>query len=144
MVPAPALTAAPAITGAVLCSISLAASQPLRIEFPTISFPKISLPKISLPKFELDLPNFGKKDAAKKPVARAPRQATGGVVRVRAARGVRSSGSMDAPTLADLQGKAAGNTIAAGDGWKRFPARRMPGANMDDWKKIARDMAPKP
>lgn len=49
-----------------------------------------------------------------------------------------------APTLAEVTGEVKrGATIGSAHGWKRFPARRMPGANMDPWKKIASEITPK-
>lgn len=53
----------------------------------------------------------------------------------------------DAPTLAELQ-KKRGLTLGRGMptlqeeemSWKRFPGRRMPGANMEGWKEIAKQM----
>lgn len=128
-----------------MCAVSLVASaRPLAIELPKIGLPKLSLPKLSLPKLpELDLPNFGKKKGPAAPKA-APRAPPVGDVKVRPAAGVVPTGSSeDAPTLAELTGRTAQRTIGTGAGFKRFPERRMPGANMDGWKKIAKDMAPK-
>lgn len=149
MVPAAPVVAAaaPLLSGAVLCAVSLVASaRPLAFEWPKL--PDFELPKLELPKLELpnlDLPNFGKKDAApakKKAPARSP--VTGGQVRVRPARGSGPTAQEgDAPTLADVVGQQSQDTISAGAGWKRYPERRMPGANMDGWKKIAKDIAPK-
>lgn len=148
----PALTApaAPALTGAVLCSISLAASRPqqnhttvLRINnLPKVNLPKISLPKVSLPKLpDIDLPNFGKKGGtapakdAPAPRARAPARD----VKVRASNAVPAA-NPDAPTADEIAGRTSIDTIAAGAGYKKYPARRMPGANMDGWKDMAKDM----
>lgn len=143
MIPAAPALGAPLLSGAVFCAVSLVASaRPLAIEWPEISLP--ALPKISLP--DLDLPNFGKKKdtpAGKKaaPAARAP---PSGNVRVRPATGVRAAGqSLDAPSLSDITGVQQQERVGSAEGWERFPERRMPGANMDGWKKIAKDMAPK-
>lgn len=132
---APPLTAATQpLTGALLCAVSLVASaRPLAIELPKL--PKISVPKLP----DLDLPNFGKKSPAAAPPAPKPRVIPTNV-KVRAAS--TGSSAVDAPTLADLTGEQGQDSIATGEGYKRFPARRMPGANMDGWKKIAKDITP--
>ncbi len=119
----------------------LAVDMP-KIELPKISLPKVEMPKVSLPKVSLpSLPGQKKKDAAAKPEPPAARVVDRTNVRVRAANiGVASP---DAPTLAELTGKQSQDTIAAGDGWKRFPSRRMPGANMQGWKDIAKEITPK-
>lgn len=121
-----------------MCAISLVTSaKPMQIEMPKL--PKISLPK--LPDINIDLPNLGKKkkEAAPKPT---PTRQTVGKVKVRAAKGVVPSGSTDAPTLAEVTGQLTQDTIKVGEGYKKFPGRRMPGANMDGWKKIAKDITP--
>lgn len=52
----------------------------------------------------------------------------------------------DAPTMAELQKErgvvvgSSGIGLGGGEGWKRFPGRRMPGANLDGWKKMAKGM----
>ncbi|CAN8072717.1 unnamed protein product [Agarophyton chilense] len=148
---APALApGAPLITGALLCTASLVASaRPLQIKLPNLpnlpnlpELPKVpklpNLPKLNLP--DLDLPNFGKKTPAKKPAARAPRTVRQGNVKIRPASGVVPS---DAPTLAELQGGVTAGTITDSEGWKRFPSRRMPGANMESWKNLAKQVGPK-
>lgn len=130
----------PAVTSLVLCGVSLsvsASARPLQIKLPKISAPKLP---------DLDLPNFGKKkkpaESKQVPVVRAP--PAPGSVKVRAAKGVIGSvGSGDAPTLADVTGETSVDTIAPGAGFKKFPARRMPGANMDAWKEIAKEIGPK-
>ena len=142
MIPAPAITAvgSQALTGAVLCTVSLVASaRPMEINFPKM--PKISVPKLP----DIDLPNFGKKGenkSAKKTAATTARVKNPNV-KVRAAKGVVPTTSDNAPTLAEITGQQSQESIAAGDGFLRFPERRMPGANMDGWKKIAKDIAPK-
>lgn len=137
MVASLAAPAAPALTGAVLCAVSLAANAgPLAIKLPKIEMPKVSLP--GLPKF-----GGGKSDDDKKA---APK----GQVKVRPAGGikvqVRAAGSQasvpDAPTLADITGEQQCTTVVSGAGWKRFPGRRMPGANMDRWKQISQEIGP--
>lgn len=143
MIPAAVAVAGPSTAGAVLCSISLVASaRPMRIDMPKL--PDIKLPELKLP--QLDLPNFGKKGGAAKakPAVRTPAP-RGVAVKVRAARGVvpTAAGATDAPSFADITGEVKQDSIAAGAGYKRFPARRMPGAMMDDWRKIAKDIAPK-
>lgn len=138
MVPLAPAVGAPLLSGAVLCAVSLVASaRPLALKLPNVSWPKLP---------DLDLPNFGKK--ADKPKAgqttAAKRVPSAGSVKVRVARGAAPTGdAVNAPTLADIAGQVSQDTIAAGAGWKKFPERRMPGANMDGWKKIAKDMAPK-
>ncbi|KAI0557845.1 hypothetical protein FGB62_257g05 [Gracilaria domingensis] len=133
----PVAPAAPLLPGALLLASLVASARPLQIKLPNLP----NLPE--LPKFpklpDLDLPNFGKKKTgeSKKPAARAPRS---GTVKVRAAAGVVPT---DAPTLAELKGDAAADSIPVGAGWKRFPERRMPGANMDGWKEIAKQLTPK-
>lgn len=144
MIPAAQLTAAPPAAGALLCAVSLVASaRPMAIQLPKL--PELKLPKLP----ELDLPNFGKKKGedsspkAKAAPARVP-VARGANVKVRAAKGVIATGSSpDAPTLAEVTGETTQDTIAAGQGWKKFPERRMPGANMDRWKQVAKDITPK-
>lgn len=149
----PALTAAtgPATTGALLCAVSLAASRQdalaptaLQVKLPKIpEIPKISLPKVpKLPDINLDLPNFGKKSDAPAPKAKAPTvprtpTAPGARVKVRAANAVIPSNpdAPSAPTLSDITAGAKKN-----DGWKRYPARRMPGANMGSFKEMAKGM----
>lgn len=152
MMPVQALTAplAPALTGGVLCAVSLAASreQPLvalqvklpkvslpKVSLPKVSLPKLSMPKIGLPKIDIDLPNFGKKSPAAPKSAAATSVAAPppGSVRVRASN---LGNTTDAPNAS----AAAVDTIAPGAGYKRFPARRMPGANMEGWKKLAKDI----
>lgn len=151
MVPALAAPAAPAITGTVLCAVSLAASaaRPLQIKVPNMpKMPKMptmpTMPKVQLP--DIDLPNFGKKkdaSAAKgKDATSATQRQQVGKVKVRAAKAVTTS-NPDAPTVDELSGRVNVKTIAAGQGYQRFPSRRMPGANMDSWKEIARDIGPK-
>lgn len=166
MIAAPA--AAPAIgmlSGSVMCAVSLVASSgPLRLEMP--KFPNIKMPGMpklpgmpSLPKMP-DMPNLpgqGKTEAqanarqTPKVTARAsagPVSAsvpTGVKPRVRAASGKVKTplGSENAPSLAELRGgNPAGVTLASGSGWKRFPVRRMPGASLDGWKKIASEIRP--
>ena len=105
--------------------------------------PKLpDLPKVSLPK--ISLPGQKKKESAEAaptpaPVPRAP--VPRGNVTIRAAN--IGTATPDAPTLAELTGQQSQDTIAAGEGWKRFPSRRMPGANMENWKKIAKEIGPK-
>lgn len=147
MIPAPAAAAvgSQALTGAVLCAVSLVASgRPMAIDLPKL--PKISVPNVSLPKLgDIDLPNFGKKEGkkpAKNSAQTAPRVRNSNV-KVRAARSVVPTDSTDAPTLAEITGQQSQESISAGDGFLRYPERRMPGANMDGWKKIAKDIAPK-
>lgn len=126
-----------ALTGAVLCAISLAVdASPLQIQMPKVSLP--SLPKISLPSLP-SLPKFGGKEE-KKEEAPPPRQRPTGNVRVRASGAMQAPS--DAPTLSDVTGSAPEVTIGPGEGWKRFPSRRMPGANMDGWKEIVKDITP--
>lgn len=156
VLPPPQLTA-----GALLCTVSLISSttaRPLAIELPKISLPKLPNIDIPFPKLpDIDLPNFGKKkdntqskagDEGKKSASRsAPpkKRAPTGSVKIRAASNVvGSSGSKIAPALADLKGIVSPKVIIAEQGvWKRYPSRRMPGANMDSWKEIARQMKPK-
>lgn len=152
VLPLPQLT-----TGALLCTISLissTAARPLAIQLPKIQLPKISLPNLPnidlpLPKLpDIDLPNFGKKkdNTPKKPAARSPppkSKAPAGKIKVRASGNAGSSGSKTAPTLADLRGQGKAEATRTGEGaWKRFPSRRMPGANMDGWKQIAKQVKP--
>lgn len=150
MISAPAvLPAASALSGFLMCSASFVASaHTMRIELPKL--PKLSVPNISLPKLP-NLPGQGKTEAeAKKPKIAPPRSAppasAGGQVKVRAASG---SGGVSvpadaesAPSYADILGKAS-ETVATGSaGYKRFPKKRMPGANLDNWKKIAAEIGP--
>lgn len=106
-----------------MCAVSLVASaRPMAIQLPKLP--------------DLDLPNFGKKKTQK--AAASPSSD----VKVRAARGGVPTGSQDAPTIDEITGKVSQKTIDAGAGFKRYPQRRMPGANMDGWKKIAKDITP--
>lgn len=132
MVPLAPAVGAPLLSGAVLCAVSLVASaRPLAIKMPKMP----QLPKLP----DLDLPNFGKK----KPATPSGAAAVPGSVKVRAATGVKpATGAGDAPTLADITGQRTPGSISAGEGWKKFPERRMPGANMDAWKEIAKGMKP--
>lgn len=161
----PALTAnaaAPAVTGAVMCAVSFAVAreaappQAMRIDLPkfNISLPK--LPDISLP--DLDLPNFGKKkDTTPSAKSKAPPAGSGLTpkgkkltvppqrapsserVKVRVSTAVRPS-NPDAPSARGASGLKIYDTIKSDDGWKRFPTRRMPGANMEGFKDMAKNM----
>lgn len=134
MLPVPALPppAARLPAATLLCALSLVASaRPMQIKIPKFDLPKLP---------DIDLPNFGKKSPAKQPVVKKRVAAPGTNVKVRAAS---SAAAKDAPTLAELTGKSANDSIPEGDGWRRFPVRRMPGANMDLWKGIAKQLTPK-
>lgn len=141
------LPASSVLSGFVMCSASFVASvQTMQIELPKLpKFP--SAPKLSLPKLP-NLPGQGKTEAeAKKPRnAPAPTASPGTQVKVRAASG---SGSVavpadagSAPSYADILGKANETATAGSSGYKRFPKKRMPGANLDNWKKIAAEIGP--
>lgn len=159
--------AAPAFTGAVLCAASLTASaRPMPMKLPEL--PKFELPKLpELPK--LSLPGFGgekktppapktKDTAVVTPSSGVVIPSSGvvtpssgvvkpssGVVRpkVRVSSTV-APGTSNAPTLAEVTGVAGPKSaIAAGAGWKRFPGRRMPGANMAKWRTAAKEVGPK-
>lgn len=101
-----------------------------------------------------DAPEDGKSDETAKMKAKIPKKvgptkvaqkqspvfkgASGAVpVKVRVSSAVRP-GTPDAPTFGQLPGKVAG--AAPTGAWQRFPSRRMPGANMEGWKKIASGM----
>jgi hypothetical protein len=151
MVAAPvALPAMGLLSGVVMCTASFVGSaRQMQMEMP--KFPKMpAMPKMpslpSLPKFP-GLPGQGKTEAeAKKsaPVVRAPPSSSGGRVRVRVASGgvAVPEGAKSAPNYADITGKQSETAIAASSGWKRFPKKRMPGANLDGWKKIAKEIGP--
>lgn len=131
---------------AVVASAAWLSAQTMAIEMPKMpEMPKVELPKIGLPKLELPTLGGKKKEAAppapkKKVVAKPTVSAIG--VKVRAAATGPSATNVDAPTLAELTGKTSDVVIGSGEGWKRFPARRMPGANMGRWKEIAKDITP--
>lgn len=144
LAPALALPAAQALSGLVLCSASLLSAPVLRVDLPKlpkISLPKISLPKISLPKLP-NLPGQGKTEAEAKaapPKGKAPGPVAGGVqVRV----GAGPKAAADAPSFSDLSGRAGVTVATPGSGWTRFPKKRMPGANLDAWKKMAQEIGP--
>lgn len=118
-----------ALRVAVLSATAWLSARVLAIKLPNFSMPKLSLPKISLPNIG------GNKEAPPKP--RVPRAN----VKVRAASS--DVATPDAPTLAELTGEVTGTSIGTAAGWKRFPSRRMPGANMDRWKEISKEITPK-
>lgn len=127
--------AAPATSQLVTRLALFSAAAWLSVRSLAIEFPKISLPSLpSLPKLG------GKKQPATPSTPKAPRVPRVNV-KVRAASNVNVV--PDAPTLAELTGKTKETTIGSGEGWKRFPERRMPGANMDRWKKISKEITPK-
>lgn len=136
-----------------------------------IKLPK--LPNINLPDLNIDLPNKlpslpslpslpglpkfgGKKDDSSSPKTEAKgksnvsvkvspkkgssEQLPGSSIKVRASGAVRAR-NPDAPSVGALPGKSL--SIPSGDGYQRFPSRRMPGANMEGWKKIAGNMSSK-
>lgn len=152
MIAAPAvLPAAGVLSGFVMCSASFVASaQTMQIEMPKMpKLPKIELPNVSLPKLP-NLPGQGKTEAEAKKSApvptRAPPTTSGGQVKVRAASG---SGAVpvpddaaSAPNYSDIVGKANETANAGSAGYKRFPKKRMPGANLDSWKKMAAEIGP--
>lgn len=74
-------------------------------------------------------------------VTRAP---TGAAPTVRAATGAVAIpvDAKNAKTIGEISGVPESSSIAAGAGWKRFPKRRMPGANLDQWKAIAKEIGP--
>eukprot|EP00168_Porphyra_purpurea_P015045 TRINITY_DN448_c0_g1_i6.p3 TRINITY_DN448_c0_g1~~TRINITY_DN448_c0_g1_i6.p3 ORF type:complete len:141 (+),score=37.18 TRINITY_DN448_c0_g1_i6:26-424(+) len=125
-----------------------AAAGPLRVEMP-------KLPKMpAMPKLP-SLPGQGKKADAKKaaptfiddnPNARkrvaAPRS---GDTKVRAGLGGDATKGVNAPTLAEIQQSRATPGAVIKDapgtsGWKAFPQRRMPGANMSKFRELAGEM----
>ncbi len=133
-----ALPAAGALSGALMCAASLVvSSRPMQMELPKmpkVSMPKVSLPKISLPK----IPGQGKTEAeAKKTAAKPVTTRSAGTPKVRASSSVVSAEVPEAPTLADLTGEAEASQQNT---WKRFPGRRLPGANLDGWKKVASEL----
>lgn len=132
---------------AAMVATAWAGQHVLAINMPKMpELPKVGLPKIELPGF---LPGGKKKAAGDAPAAKAKappkpviRQTNIGNVKVRAASSSRATET--APTLAEVTGETKGAaSIGSAAGWKRFPARRMPGANMDPWKKIASEISPK-
>lgn len=142
-----------AATGAVMCAVSLAGSISNAANKTTngvmlaptalhINLPK--LPKLSFPDLNLDLPNFGNSKAAasttkKTGVAPVP-ISVGGNVKVRVSTAVVAS-NPNAPTASDLSGTPnAADSVKPSDGWKRFPYKKMPGANMDGFKEMAKGM----
>lgn len=177
--------AAPAMTGAMMCAISLAASreatapvtppQVMQInlpKLPNIQVPKLpvpNLPGIKLPELNLDLPNFGKKKekkektetkskleeprellegpaglepkSDKKLVVRGSRPTSGGKVKIRVSSRVQPS-NPNAPSARQVTGYKVPDPITSNDGWKRYPSRRMPGANMDGFKEMAKKVGP--
>lgn len=151
----------------------IASGGPLRLEMPKLpkikmpSLPNIGMPSLpdlpSLPGLP-NLPGQGKTEveAKAKSAAKAVVKTTSKVKprvesavssvsdsvkpRVRAAAGKVKTpfGSENAPSYSDIRGtRAPGVTISSGEGWKRFPARRMPGASLDGFKKMASEVKPR-
>lgn len=146
LIAAPAVLPAPGVlSGLIMCSASFAASVgTMQIELPKL--PKLpSLPNVSFPKLP-NLPGQGKTEAEAKNPRSAPPRSSGVQVKVRAASG---SGGVaipadaeSAPNYADIVGKASETAASGSSGYKRFPKRRMPGANLENWKKMAAEIGP--
>mmetsp|Transcript_496 Transcript_496/g.895 ORF Transcript_496/g.895 Transcript_496/m.895 type:complete len:169 (-) Transcript_496:102-608(-) len=118
----------------------------LKIEFPKLSLPnlpKVELPKVSLPKLG------GKKSAAPAESASKAETASAGAkvqavartvnknIKVRAA--ASAGTNKDAPSFEEVKGARFGTAVKA-DGYSAFPLRRMPGANMQSFLDMAKDM----
>jgi hypothetical protein len=158
----PAMIAVPlqapaAMTGAVLCAVSLLGSaRPMLLKLPDMpELPKMpsvpKLPKLNLP--NISLPGQGKTEAQAKKVVSKATETTKAVAagaarvvpKVRVGAVKAPIGSDDAPTLAEIRGQQGGavRSLSQGGGWKQFPQKRVAGASMDGFRQIARDIAPK-